>query len=235
MLCCLVSAMVVSYFGNLQPDILFCFPMCSGPLIVFPLSLPQQIIVSSNLVKVSVAVKQNRNHIICIAMSLACLVYAIPTSATVVVKLPGGERKNVSHFIAAGTDPIDIRVIAIRDWKLVSAILKGCRTRQICLLADNDSPELEALVGRKNLHVRISTGEKRGKFGQDKLSYSFVLKIGKGYFQEWAGPLIWTKSAFGPRTQFLAGNGYGPGESWPNMARTFDRDFSEGLAIKRLR
>jgi hypothetical protein len=150
----------------------------------------------------------------------------------ILLNVSGGEQKNVSQFIASGTNTIRIRATAIHDQMLVSAILKGSRTRRIRVLLDYDSPELRTLVGRKNLRIRISKNSKRGKFGGEKLSYSFVLEIGKGYYQEWSGPLIWTKRAFGSDTKIFAGSGDGPGENFVSTSRTFDHDFSAASTIK---
>ena len=156
---------------------------------------------------------------------LGCILCARPSAATILWKMPGDEQRNVSRFIAIGTTPIDIRVTAIRDRELIRAILKGSRTRFINVLIDDASPEIRNLVGHKNVRVHITAGNRKRKFGPDKLSYSFVLEIGIRGYQEWFGPVIWTRSAFGRVTQFIAGSGDGPGEPWPQEAQTFDHDF----------
>ena len=139
-----------------------------------------------------------------------CFCCSVPARATLLQKLPGDDRKNVAHLIATGSDPIDIRVVEIRDRMLVAAILKGSRTRKISILVDNYSKSLVTLIGRKNIAVRKSAFQNRHKFGGDTLTHSFVLEIGKGHFKEWGGPLIWTRSAFRPQTEILAGSGLGP-------------------------
>jgi hypothetical protein len=172
------------------------------------------------------------NHGARIGTLIACLMCAIPSLAELIVTVPGHERKNVSRFVAIGTNTIKIRAITIRDRMLVAAILKGSRTRQVYILLDNISPELRTLVGQNNLCVHISQKSRRGKFSSKKLSHSFILEIGKGYYQEWYGPLIWTKRAFGPVTQIFAGSGAGPGETFLSTSRTFDHDFSAASAVK---
>lgn len=172
-------------------------------------------------------------HTACILM-FVCLCCSVPVSATLILKLPSSERKNVAHLIATGSDPIDIRVVEIRDRMLVAAILKGTRTREISILVDNYSKSLVTLIGRKNIAVRKSAFQNRHKFGGDTLTHSFVLEIGKGHFKEWGGPLIWTRSAFRPQTEILAGSGLGPtNPPWHVMSQTFDHDFSMGSVIQR--
>lgn len=156
---------------------------------------------------------------------------ALPCRAQIILNRPGGERRNVANWIAVGTNPIDIRAAAIRDKRLAAAIRKGCRTRRIYILVDHSSPELRALVGRKNLRVRLSTRNHQGRFGSRKLSWSFVLEVGKGAYQQWSGPLVWTKDAFGPATQFFAGSGEGLSATFAIRHRTFDRDFADAMVV----
>lgn len=170
------------------------------------------------------------NYLTCLGMLMACLMCARLGLAQIVEILPGGERKNLVRLIASGTTPIDIRAATIQDHELVSAILDGSRTRRICVLVDRDSPELRELAEGKNVRVRFATAKMQGRFGKDKLSYSFVLEIGKGYYRKWTGPLTWTKSAFRPVTHFLAGSGESLWEPWAAESQTFDRDFSVSLA-----
>ncbi|MEO7719025.1 MAG: hypothetical protein ABIY70_22740 [Capsulimonas sp.] len=163
---------------------------------------------------------------------LACSICAVPAVAMIAAIMQGGERKNVSHLIAVGKTPIDIRVVAIHDPMLVSAILKGAKTRQISVLVDQNSKELSALLAQRNIRIRISPISQKRRFGQEKLSSLFVLEVGDGYYKEWDGALIWTKKAFKRKTIFLMGGGKGPGENWADMSRAFDRDFSRAAPIQ---
>ena len=181
------------------------------------------------------SVRTRLARLVCGGTLLACFARAVPAVAQIGLSPPGGERGNLSRFVATGTTPMDIRARAIRDRGLVSAILRGSRTRRIRVLVDDASPELGALAGRRDVRVRLSAGGRRGRFGKDRLSFSFVLEIGGGYYEEWGGPLIWTPSAFAPVIQFIAGSGQGPGETWPMMSRTFDRDFSVALPVGQRR
>jgi hypothetical protein len=172
------------------------------------------------------------NPIVCLGAFILCFLYAIPGTAQLVTTLTGSEETTVSRFIANGTNPLLIRASMIRDPKLVSAILQGARARQISVLVDYVSPELNALAGQKNVRVHVSPVNKRGTFGTGKMRYSFVMEVGNGYYQILSGPLIWTKQAFGQSASLVAGSGDGPGESFHNINRIFKRDFSQSSAIK---
>jgi hypothetical protein len=168
-----------------------------------------------------------------IGACVACLIYTSPNLAQISITPSEKERDFVEMFIAKGKNPIDIRAAAIQDKKLVSAIKKGSQTRQIRVLLDKESPEISAIVGQKNVQVRIAGKNSRGQFGEKKLSKSFILERGKGFYQSWYGPLVWTKRAFGAETRLYTESGVGPGETAPKEVKIYDQDFLAAQAVKR--
>ena len=162
---------------------------------------------------------------ICLALFYVYAVCALPISAQMLVTVHGSLRLNMSQRISDGSAPLSIRAIAICDKKMISAIKKGSKKRKFQILLDKVSPEIEILIGKKNIEMRLTKLHTRRMFSGKRLSQSFLMIRGKDFYELWYGPPIWKKRAFSSRTLFSAGSGEGPRDKFTIRSKIFDHDF----------
>lgn len=159
-------------------------------------------------------------------IGIALFAFSGPALATRMLIINYDEKKSLAGMIKHGADPIDIRAFAIKDRDLVSAIRKGAHSRKIRILIDTSSPEIESILGFKNIEIRVTSQTRRGKFGNRLLAKSCLIERGRGHYLQWYGSLTWASGAFGNQIRYFSGSGIGPGQTFGSTAKTFDYEFS---------
>ena len=155
-------------------------------------------------------------------------------AATKMLIIQGSEKLFVSGTISHGSEPIDIRVVSIHDSSLVSAIRNGSRSRTLRILIDKESPEIESLIGFRNVDIRISQQNRKGRFGSRALKKSFLMVRAKGHYLKWYGNPSWTRGMFGNQVRFITGSWMGLDPGCRRFARTFNYEFSMAAKLNKL-